>query len=201
MSEEGNVHVYTFGTKSIHTNKGMVQKHVDTSLPDTRVKDLIVGKNNTIARASIKEFFSAHHTGSADVFPFSELPKTDKEAYELGIRMLKAGTPADFLVVSRDLTSIHSLDPNMTVREFLGGYPCLVIASEEKFRAVMPKATIECKRSSKWNTAIREGTITYANIAKKSSKLPKLTATSIGNVLKLIAKKDDSRPRKILAFI
>lgn len=148
MSEEKkpSVHVYTFGTIFINTNKGMVPKpavnHAGTVLLDTKLRDLIVGTNDTISRASIKEFFSAHHTGSADSFPFCEYPKTDKDASELGIRMLERGNPADFLVASRDLTCIYKLDPNTTVREFLEGYPCLVIASEEKFMAVMPNATI-----------------------------------------------------------
>jgi len=146
MSGERSVHVYTFSTKLVRTSKGFVSKTevkpMGAFSSDMKLKDLIVGKRNTIAPANITDILSAHKISETNRFYFDQYPETDEDALKLKIRKIQKGKPADVLVVSRKLTHICELAPNTTLGEFLGGYHCLVIASEEKFMGAMPKATI-----------------------------------------------------------
>jgi len=146
MSGERIVHVYTFSTELVRTSKGFVSKTqvkpMGAFLPDTELKDLIVGKRDTIAPANITDILSALQIYETNRFYFDQYPETDEDALKLKIRKIQKGKPADVLVVSRQLTHICELAPNTTLGEFLGVHSCLVIASEEKFREFMPKATI-----------------------------------------------------------
>lgn len=146
MSEGRIVHVYTFGTELVRTSKGFVSKNevipMGAFSSDMELKDLEVGKRNTIAPANITDTLSAFTISETDQFNFDQYPETDEDALKLKIRKIQKGKPADVLVVSRQLTRIRALAPNTTLGEFLGDNSCLVVASEEKFRAVMPKATI-----------------------------------------------------------
>jgi len=146
MSGERIVHVYTFSTELVRTSKGFVSKTevkpMGALLPDTELKNLIVGKRDTIAPANITDMWSALQISETNRFNFDQYPETDEDVLKLEIRKIQKGKPADVLVVSRQLTHIRALAPNTTLGEFLGDHSCLVIASEEKFMGAMPKATI-----------------------------------------------------------